>query len=89
LPAGATLDHGDLVVVRARLPTTALRHYLQPTPGQTVAGRVLAAPVRQETLVAAELQPRIWPAAQPGPRGGWSFPDAVQRVAAHAKPSLP
>jgi hypothetical protein len=43
------------VVVRVRLPTTALRHYLQPTPGQTVAGRVLAAPVRQETLVPAEL----------------------------------
>jgi flagella basal body P-ring formation protein FlgA len=55
LPAGATLDHGDLVVVRVRLPATALRHYLQPTPGQTVAGRVLAAPVRQETLVPAEL----------------------------------
>jgi hypothetical protein len=55
LPAGATLHHGDLVVVRVRLPTTALRHYLQPTPGQTVAGRVLAAPVRHETLVPAEL----------------------------------
>jgi hypothetical protein len=55
LPAGAALDNGDLVVVRVRLPTTALRHYLQPTPGQTVAGRVLAAPVRQETLVPAEL----------------------------------
>ncbi|HEV8165306.1 MAG TPA: SAF domain-containing protein [Actinomycetota bacterium] len=55
LPAGATLTHGDLVVVRVRLPTSALRHYLQPTPGQTVAGRVLAAPVRQETLVPAEL----------------------------------
>jgi hypothetical protein len=55
LPAGATLHHGDLVVVRVRLPTTALRHYLQPTPGRTVAGRVLAAPVRHETLVPAEL----------------------------------
>jgi hypothetical protein len=55
LPAGAALDNGDLVVVRVRLPATALRHYLQPTPGQTVAGRVLAAPVRQETLVPAEL----------------------------------
>jgi hypothetical protein len=55
LPAGATLHHGDLVVVRVRLPTTTLRHYLQPTPGQTVAGRVLAAPVRHETLVPAEL----------------------------------
>jgi hypothetical protein len=43
------------VVVRVRLPTTALRHHLQPTPGQTVAGRVLAAPVRHETLVSAEL----------------------------------
>jgi hypothetical protein len=55
LPAGTALHHGDLVVVRVRLPTTALRHYLQPTPGQSVAGRVLAAPVRQETLVPAEL----------------------------------
>jgi hypothetical protein len=55
LPAGSTLRRGDLVVVRVRLPATALRHYLRPTPGQTVAGRVLAAPVRQETLVPAEL----------------------------------
>jgi hypothetical protein len=55
LPGGTALHHGDLVVVRVRLPTSALRHYLQPTPGQTVAGRVLAAPVRQETLVPAEL----------------------------------
>jgi hypothetical protein len=55
LPAGTALDRGDLVVVRARLPATALRHYLRPTPGQTVAGRVLAAPLRRETLVPAEL----------------------------------
>jgi hypothetical protein len=55
LPAGTALHGGDLVVVRVRLPTSALRHYLQATPGQTVAGRVLAAPVRQETLVPAGL----------------------------------
>jgi Flp pilus assembly protein CpaB len=55
LPAGTALDRSDLVVVRVRLPATALRHYLQPTPGQAVAGRVLAAPLRRETLVPAEL----------------------------------
>jgi hypothetical protein len=43
------------MVVSVRLPATALRHYLQPGPGQGVAGRVLAAPVRRETLVPAEL----------------------------------
>jgi hypothetical protein len=55
LPAGALLSGEDLMVVRVRLPATALRHYLQPSPGRDVAGRVLAAPVRRETLVPAEL----------------------------------
>jgi hypothetical protein len=55
LPAGVPLSNGDLMVVSVRLPATALRHYLQPGPGQGVAGRVLAAPVRRETLVPAEL----------------------------------
>ena len=30
LPAGTSLQEGDLVVIRARLPGTALRHYLRP-----------------------------------------------------------
>ena len=30
LPAGTSLQEGDLVVIRARLPATALRHYLGP-----------------------------------------------------------
>ena len=55
LPAGAPLREGDLVVIRVRLPAAALRHYLQPDPGQEVSGRVLAAPVRRETLVPAGI----------------------------------
>jgi hypothetical protein len=55
LPAGAPLKEGDLVVIRVRLPAAALRHYLQPGPGQEVSGRVLAAPVRRETLVPAGI----------------------------------
>jgi hypothetical protein len=55
LPAGAPLAPGDLVVIRVRLPATALRHYLRPSPGRQVAGRVLSAPVRRETLVPAGL----------------------------------
>jgi hypothetical protein len=55
LPAGVPLRSGDLMVVRVRLPDTALRHYLRPSPDLAVAGRVLAAPVRRETLVPAEL----------------------------------
>jgi hypothetical protein len=55
LPAGTPLKSGDLVVVPVRLPASALRHYLQPSPGRAVAGRVLAAPVRREALVPAEL----------------------------------
>jgi hypothetical protein len=53
LPAGTPLKDGDLMVIRVRLPATALRHYLQPSPGQQVSGRVLSAPVRRETLVPA------------------------------------
>jgi hypothetical protein len=53
LPAGAPLKDGDLVVIRVRLPAAALRHYLQPGPGQEVSGRILTAPVRRETLVPA------------------------------------
>jgi len=53
LPAGTPLKEGDLMVVRVRLPATALRHYLQPSPGRRVSGRVLSAPVRRETLVPA------------------------------------
>jgi hypothetical protein len=55
LPAGVPLRGGDLVVVRVRLPAAALRHYLRPSPGRAVSGNVLAAPVRRETLVLAEL----------------------------------
>jgi hypothetical protein len=55
LPAGTSLRNGDLMVVRVRLPTTALRHYLQPDPEQAVPGRVLAAAVRREELRPAEL----------------------------------
>ena len=55
LPAGASLRDGDLVVVRVRLPATALRHYLQPGPDRRVAGRVLTAPVRRDALVPAGL----------------------------------
>ncbi len=54
LPAGTPLRRGDLMVVRVRLPATALRHYLRPSPGHAVAGWVLTAPVRRETLVPAE-----------------------------------
>jgi hypothetical protein len=53
LPAGTPLKDGDLMVIRVRLPATALRHYLQPSPGGLVSGRVLSAPVRRETLVPA------------------------------------
>jgi pilus assembly protein CpaB len=55
LPAGTPLRSGDLTVVRVRLPDSALRHYLQPGPDRAVAGRVLTAPVRRETLIPAEL----------------------------------
>ena len=55
LPAGTALGPGDLVVIRVRLPATALRHYLRPGPDRQVAGRVLTAPVRRETLVPAGL----------------------------------
>jgi hypothetical protein len=55
LPAGLALKSGDLMVVRVRLPAAALRHYLRPGHGTVVSGRVLAAPVRRETLVPAEL----------------------------------
>jgi hypothetical protein len=43
------------MVIRVRLPGTALRHYLQPGPGQGVSGRVLSAPVQRETLVPAGI----------------------------------
>jgi hypothetical protein len=43
------------MVVRVRLPASALRHYLRPSPDQAVSGRVLTAPVRREALVPAEL----------------------------------
>jgi hypothetical protein len=55
LPAGTPLRSGDLMVVRVRLPDSSLRHYLRPGPDRAVAGRVLTAPVRRETLVPAEL----------------------------------
>ena len=55
LPAGTPLQRGDLMVIRVRLPAAALRHYLRPSPGREVAGRVLTAPVRRETLVPAGL----------------------------------
>jgi hypothetical protein len=55
LPAGIPLESGDLMVVRVRLPASALRHYLQPSVGRAVPGQVLTAPVRRETLVPAEL----------------------------------
>ena len=43
------------MVIRARLPATALRHYLRPSIDRQVSGRVLTAPVRRETLIPAEL----------------------------------
>ena len=55
LPAGTPLQPGDLMVIRVRLPDVALRHYLRPGPDRQVAGRVLTAPVRRETLVPAGL----------------------------------
>jgi hypothetical protein len=55
LPAGTQLRNGDLMVLRIRLPDTALRHYLRPSPDRAVPGRVLIAPVRREELVPAEL----------------------------------
>src|SRR5215216_7936419 len=54
LPAGTSLQDGDLMVIRARLPATALRHYLRPSIDRQVSGRVLTAPVRRETLIPAE-----------------------------------
>jgi hypothetical protein len=41
------------VVIRARLPATALRHYLRPGIDRQVSGRVLTAPVQRETLIPA------------------------------------
>jgi hypothetical protein len=55
LPAGTPLEPGDLMVIRVRLPEVALRHYLRPSPDRQIAGRVLTAPVRRETLVPAGL----------------------------------
>jgi hypothetical protein len=55
LPAGTSLQPGDLMVVRVRLPEVALRHYLRPSAERQMAGRVLTAPVRRETLVPAGL----------------------------------
>jgi hypothetical protein len=55
LPAGTQLRNGDLVVLRVRLPDTALRHYLRPSPERAVAGLLLVAPVRREELVPAGL----------------------------------
>jgi hypothetical protein len=55
LPAGTPLKSGDLMVVRVRLPASVLRHYLRPSAGRAVPGRVLTAPVRREALVPAEL----------------------------------
>ena len=54
LPAGTSLQDGDLVAIRVRLPASALRHYLRPSADRRVAGAVLTAPVRRETLVPAE-----------------------------------
>jgi hypothetical protein len=53
LPAGTSLKDGDLVVIRARLPATALRHYLRPGVDRQVSGQVLTAPVQRETLIPA------------------------------------
>jgi hypothetical protein len=53
LPAGTSLHDGDLVVIRVRLPASALRHYLRPSAGRRVTGGILTAPVRRETLVPA------------------------------------
>ena len=55
LPAGTSLGDVDLVVIRVRLPATALRHYLRPSIDRPVSGRILTAPVRRETLIPAEL----------------------------------
>jgi hypothetical protein len=43
------------MIVRIRLPDTAVRHYLRPSPDRAVPGRVLVAPVRREELVPAAL----------------------------------
>ena len=48
LPAGTSLQDRDLVVIRARLPSTAQRHYLRPSIDPQVPGQVLTAPVRHE-----------------------------------------
>jgi hypothetical protein len=53
LPAGTSLHDGDLVVIRVRLPASALRHYLRPSASRRVTGGILTAPVRRETLVPA------------------------------------
>jgi hypothetical protein len=55
LPSGVPLGRGDLTVVRVRLPDAELRHYLRPASDQRVTGRVLAAPLRRDMLVPAEL----------------------------------
>ena len=55
LPAGTALKRGDLMIVRVRLPASALRHYLRPSRGPAAPGRILTAPVRREALVPAEL----------------------------------
>jgi hypothetical protein len=38
LPAGTPLKSGDLMVVRVRLPASALRHYLQPSAKGSALG---------------------------------------------------
>ncbi len=54
LPSGVPLANGDVSLVRVRLPAAELGRYLQPSTGHPVTGKMLAAPLRQHTLVPAD-----------------------------------
>jgi hypothetical protein len=54
LPSGVPLSNADLSLVQVRLPAAELGRYLRPDTGDSVAGKVLAAPLRQHMLVPAD-----------------------------------
>jgi len=53
LPSGTVLASGDLAVAAVRLPAAELHLYLRPTRPESLAGRVLTAPVPKDALVPA------------------------------------
>lgn len=54
LPSGVPLSDADLSLVQVRLPAAELERYLRPDSGDSFAGKILAAPLRQHMLVPAD-----------------------------------